>query len=101
MSALFNILNEIISLGISVNVCQTNGVQEIRFNNGFYKSDGIAVLFERDGDLFLKTRYHQENKIATVDDVVAVSKEWWYFSRDRCDSWANPHCDWVNLYNTV
>ena len=101
MLGLLDILKEITSSGISVNVCQTNGVQQVWFNNGFYKSDGCAVLFERDGELYLKTRYNQEDKITTIKDIITVSKEWWCFSRGRFDGWAIPHHDWVDLYDKI
>lgn len=71
------------------------------FDDGFYKSDGMARLEPENGDVYLCARYNEKTKITSLDDVVSVSHDWYEHSKDRFDGWATPPAHWDRLYKTL
>lgn len=72
-----------------------------KFEDGFFKSDGMAFLQPEAGRLFLHTRHGEKSEVLGLDDVVRCSKDWHERSRDRWSGWQDPPPHWAALYASV
>lgn len=85
--------------GISFEVCRNNGVTYYLPSDGFYKSDGMASLYDDPcGETVLTTRYNGRKVVTEPMDIVAESKDWHDYSEDRLAYWATPPSHWAALY---
>jgi len=92
---------KLLALGLDVSLNPgPNGI-EATFHSGFYKSDGIVKLWDKDGELRLETRYDELDIINEPMDVVRVSKRWWDYSKNRYDGWKAPAYGWAELYKKL
>ena len=89
---------DIVNNGISLEMYKGSTGIEYMFQNGFYKSDGCAHLYEDDGKIYLRTRYGQINEVNSFDDVIAVSQDWYESSCNRFKGWSNPASPWGDYY---
>jgi len=71
------------------------------FEDGFYKSDGMARLVVENGRLFLRARYDKKTEIGCIDDVVRCSKEWHKYSEKLFEGWETPPANWQRLYTRL
>lgn len=64
--------------------------------HGFSKS-GVATLKEdEEGNVVAHTRYGQENKLSSFEDLVRLNYEWFDMYRDR-KPFTSPSSDWADV----
>lgn len=100
MNTLNEYIDAAIDRGLRVTISAVGGEKRVFFDDGFYKSDGLAYLAEKDGCIVLFARYGEETKVNDFSDVVSQSMEWHEHSKDRFDGWINPAPVWADLYKT-
>lgn len=70
------------------------------FKDGFYKSGGCAFLWQpdKDGSIYLRSRYDRQVEIFSVQDVAFESYYWFDVSKGRFDAWSEPDQTWEKIY---
>jgi hypothetical protein len=92
----------LVSRGVLVEMRQTATGVVYEPRDGFYKSDGIACIFDTPhGPPVLHARYGEVTELRDPYDVVRESKQWHEFSADRFAGWADPPQHWVDLYAEI
>lgn len=99
--ALMKVVVMLAKEGISTNLTHGDHGLVAWFEDGFYKSDGMARL-QVDGDrLVLHARYEEKTQINGLEDIVQCSKSWHEYSHDKFDGWREPPAHWARLYEKV
>jgi len=98
---LLDMVSALSKAGVATTVRGVGETLIAEFEDGFYKSDGMAHLREENGRLYLNARYGEKKEVLGIDDVIKCSKEWHEFSHDRFDGWETPPAHWAALYETL
>lgn len=97
-SALMTVVVELTKSGVRMKVEAREGRLMASFEDGFYKSDGLAYLCVENGLLYLHSRYSGKDEICSYRDIVEHSRRWYEYSKDKFAGWATPPSIWAKLY---
>jgi len=94
---IMDIINELVSNGISVRLEYKIQTRESSFIvDGFYKS-GEVNLVKQDGKVIAHARYDEKTEIDSLRDIVELNYNWWLKSKERFEGWKNPDPKWIPL----
>ncbi len=93
-----DLIKELSGLGIRFELETVDGSIAYLPLSGFYKSDGLTYIREVDGNIVLEMRYGEEKIVEDISDIVSASYDWYEYSKDRFDGWAQPDALWGSLY---
>ena len=93
MSNKADLLNELLEANFEYSVSKAGVYLE-----GFYKSSGITLVYDDVEQNWVATaRYNEKTVVNTLDDLVHLNYQWWQYSKDRYEGWANPEEEWLPL----
>lgn len=93
MSNKANLLNELLEADLNYTVSKAGVYLE-----GFYKSSGVTLNYDDVAQQWVATaRYNEKTVVDTLDDLVHLNYQWWQFSKNRYEGWANPEENWLPL----
>lgn len=98
---LLNMVAALSKVGVATTLRGVGETLIAEFEDGFYKSDGMAHLKEVNGRLYLNARYGETKEVLGINDVIKCSREWHEYSRDRFEGWKTPPAHWAALYETL
>ncbi len=101
MQKLWDMVVQLIEVGIDVTIRKDNERICAYFQNGFYRSDGDAYIFLHKGNVILHTRFDGEHLIQSMWDLGYTSHATWKLCKGLNPKWHNHALPWVWMYKKL